>query len=284
LSEVRFGLSSLDVAALPIYADATGAFAARGIAASIRRDLGHPGEVTEMVAAGTLDVGYADIVSSMRALQRGLPVRLLAPGGLYDAAEPIVVLVRGLASGVRTAADLAGRVVVTPAEHDLARVGVRRWLDVAAPDARRPRFASGRTMAGAGADLNAESADAYIISEPQRTIQRDTTALLATPFDAIANRFIMGAYVASNAWAEREPATAGGVAQVLRETARWANANRRLTGPLLAERLAFDPAIVAAMARAAYADAFRPAWLEPVLTAAAQYGEIEPQKATIDEC
>jgi len=27
LTEVRFGLSSLDVAALPIYADATGAFA-----------------------------------------------------------------------------------------------------------------------------------------------------------------------------------------------------------------------------------------------------------------
>jgi ABC-type nitrate/sulfonate/bicarbonate transport system substrate-binding protein len=270
LSDVRFGLSSLDVAALPIYADATGAFAARGITAKIQRDLGHPGEVIEMVAAGALDVGYADIVSSMRALQRGLPVRLLAPGGLYDAAEPIVVLVRAPSSSVRTAADLAGRVVVTPAEHDLARLGVRRWLDVYAAAAPRPLFSSGRKMAGAGADLNAGNADAYIISEPQRTIQRDTTVLLATPFD-------------SNAWAEREPATAGGVAQVLRETARWANANRHVTGPLLAERLSFDPVIVAAMSRAAYADAFRPAWLAPVLNAAAEYGEIEPQNGTIDE-
>jgi ABC-type nitrate/sulfonate/bicarbonate transport system substrate-binding protein len=283
LSDVRFGLSSLDVAALPIYADATGAFAARGITAKIQRDLGHPGEVIEMVAAGALDVGYADIVSSMRALQRGLPVRLLAPGGLYDAAEPIVVLVRAPSSSVRTAADLAGRVVVTPAEHDLARLGVRRWLDVYAAAAPRPLFSSGRKMAGAGADLNAGNADAYIISEPQRTIQRDTTVLLATPFDTIASRFIMGAYVASNAWAEREPATAGGVAQVLRETARWANANRHVTGPLLAERLSFDPVIVAAMSRAAYADAFRPAWLAPVLNAAAEYGEIEPQNGTIDE-
>jgi ABC-type nitrate/sulfonate/bicarbonate transport system substrate-binding protein len=197
LTEVRFGLSSLDVAALPIYADATGAFAAHGITARIERDLGHPGEVIEMVAAGELDVGYADIISSVRAVQRGAPVRLLAPGGLYDAAEPIVVLVRARASALRTASDLAGRVVVTPAEHDLARLGVRRWLDTAGGRSDAVRFASGRKMAGASADLTAGTADAFIISEPQRTIQRAATAVLATPFDAIAERFIMGAYVVS---------------------------------------------------------------------------------------
>jgi len=52
-------------------------------------------------------VGYADIISSVRAVQRGAPVRLLAPGGLYDTAEPIVVLVRARASALRTASDLA---------------------------------------------------------------------------------------------------------------------------------------------------------------------------------
>ena len=277
MNEVRFGLSSLDVAALPIYADATGVFAAHGITARIERDLGHPGEVIEMVAAGTLDVGYADIVSSVRAVQRGVPVRLLAPGGLYDAAQPIVVLVRALRSPIRTAADLAGRVVVTPAEHDLARLGVRCWLDTAGGRADAVRFASGRKMTGASTDLNAGTADAFIISEPQRTIQRGTTALLATPFDAIAKRFIMGCYVASNAWTQREPAAAGRVARVLRATARWANAHRDETGPILAGRLGFDPAIIASMSRAAYADAFRPGWLAPILGIAAQYGEIAPE-------
>ncbi len=276
MNAVRFGLSSLDVAALPIYADARGAFAAQGIAASIERDLGHPGEVIEMVAAGALDIGYADIISSVRAVQGRRPVHLLAPGGLYDAAEPIVVLVRGLASTLRSAADLAGRVVVTPAEHDLARLGVRRWIDAAGGSTDAVRFASGRKMSAASADLQAGTADAFIISEPQRTIQRAATALLATPFDAIARRFIMGCYVASSAWAAREPAAARHVARILRATARWANAHRDLTGPILAERLAFDPAIVASMSRAAYADAFRPAWLAPILAVAEQYGEIRP--------
>jgi ABC-type nitrate/sulfonate/bicarbonate transport system substrate-binding protein len=283
LTEVRFGISSLDVAALPIYADAAGTFAARGIAARIERDLGHPAEVIEMVAAGELDVGYADIVSSVRAVQGGSPVQLLAPGGLYDAAAPIAVLVRAPGSPIRAAADLAGCIVVTPAEHDLARLGVRRWLDTSGGNASTVRFASGRKMAGASADLAAGSADAFIISEPQRTIQSAGTALLATPFDAIAERFIMGAYVASAAWAAREPGTARRVACILRATARWANAHRDESGPILAQRLGFDPAIVALMSRATYADAFRPAWLAPVLNAAAEYGEIAPENARRNE-
>jgi NitT/TauT family transport system substrate-binding protein len=283
LTEVRFGLSSLDVAALPIYADATGAFAAHGITARIERDLGHPGEVIEMVAAGELDVGYADIISSVRAVQRGAPVRLLAPGGLYDAAEPIVVLVRARASALRTASDLAGRVVVTPAEHDLARLGVRRWLDTAGGRSDAVRFASGRKMAGASADLTAGTADAFIISEPQRTIQRAATAVLATPFDAIAERFIMGAYVVSQAWLKREAAATHRVARILRATARWANAHRGETGPILAERLGFDPAVIASMSRATYAPAFRRSWLAPILRVAAEYGEIAPENRNRDE-
>jgi ABC-type nitrate/sulfonate/bicarbonate transport system substrate-binding protein len=283
LTEVRFGISSLDVAALPIYADAAGTFAAHGISARIERDLGHPAEVIEMVAGGELDVGYADIVSSVRAVQRGTPVYLLAPGGLYVAGDPIVVLVRALASPIRTAADLAGCVVVTPAEHDLARLGVRRWLDTSGGSANAVGFASGRKMAGASADLAAGSADAFIISEPQRTIQRTGTALLATPFDAIAERFIMGAYVASASWMEREPNTARHVARILRATARWANAHRDETGPILARELGFDPAIVASMSRATYAGAFRRVWLAPVLDVAAEYGEIAPENAGRNE-
>jgi NitT/TauT family transport system substrate-binding protein len=283
LIEVRFGLSSLDVAALPIYADATGAFAAHGITARIERDLGHPGEVIEMVAAGELEVGYADIISSVRAVQRGAPVRLLAPGGLYDTADPIVVLVRARTAPLRTASDLAGRLIVTPAEHDLARLGVRRWLDTAGGDSNAVRFVSGRKMAGAAADLAAGRADAFIISEPQRTIQRAATAVLATPFDAIAERFIMGAYVASLAWMQREAEAAGRIARILRATARWANAHRDETGPILAERLGFDHTVIASMSRASYATAFRKSWLRPILRTAAEYGEIEPENGSRDE-
>lgn len=279
MSAVRFGISSLDVAALPIYADATGRFASVGITARIQRDLGHPGDVIEMVAADELEVGYADIVSSLRARQRGLPICLLAPGGLYDAAEPIVSLVRSVDSPIRTAGDLAGRIIVTPAEHDLARLGVRCWIDASGGNAHDVRFDSGRKMAGASADLLAGTADAFIISEPQLTIQRFATAPLATPFDAVGAHFIMGCYVASEAWATREPVAAQRVARTLRTTARWANANRDRTGPILAERLDFDPAVIASMKRATYADAFRPAWLAPILDVAVKYGEISEQPA-----
>ena len=271
---VRFGLSSLDVAALPIYAEATGAFAAAGLACTIALDLGHPSEVVAMVEAGELDVGYADIVTSLRSVQQGRAVALLAPGGLYDAREPIVTLVKSPESLIATVADLAGRLIVTPADHDLARLGVRHWIDRSGGISGAVQFASGRKMSNAGAELRSGVADAFIISEPQRTLQASSTALLATPFDAIAPNFIMGAYVASRAFMERSPDAASAAGGVLREMAVWANAHRDVTGGILAERLEFDRGIVATMSRALYADIFRPAWMQPIVDVAMRYGEL----------
>jgi ABC-type nitrate/sulfonate/bicarbonate transport system substrate-binding protein len=172
--------------------------------------------------------------------------------------------------------ELAGRLIVTPAEHDLARLGVRHWIDASGGKSGAVRFASGRKMANAGAELRSGMADAFIISEPQRTLQANSTALLATPFDAIAPRFIMGAYVVSRAFMERAPDAASAAHGVLRETAVWANAHRDVTGGILAERLEFDAGIVATMSRARYADVFRDAWMKPILEVAVRYGELAP--------
>ncbi len=274
MTPVRFGISSLDVAALPIYAEATGAFARAGLACSVARDLGHPAEVVAMVEAGELDVGYADIITSLRSVQQGRPVALLAPGGLYDSGEPIVTLVKARQSSICAPTDLAGRLIVTPAEHDLARLGVRHWIDVSGGKSGEVRFASGRKMANAGAELRSGMADAFIISEPQRTLQAISTTLLASPFDAIAPHFVMGAYVISRAFINRAPDAVAAARSVLCETAVWANAHRDVTGSILAERLEFDPAIVATMSRALYADAFHDEWMKPIIDVAVRYGEL----------
>jgi NitT/TauT family transport system substrate-binding protein len=274
VTTVEFGISSLDVAALPIYADATGAFAAAGVKARIRRDLGHPAEVVAMVAAGELDIGYADIITSLRAVEHGQPVALIAPGGLYDDSEPIVTLAKAHGSIIETAADLAGRVIVTPSDHDLARLGTRCWLDASGGDSQTVRFASGRKMAHAAVELHSGMADAFIISEPQRTLQASSTEWLASPFDAVAPLFIMGAYVAAADFVKREPAAASALRTVLRRTSDWANSHREESGRLLAERLEFDRAIIQTMSRARYADTFRREWMDPIVAVAVRYGEL----------
>lgn len=273
---VRIGISSLDVAALPIYAEATGAFERVGVRTQIQLDLGHPAEVIELVAAGTLELGYADVISITRALQARVPIVVLAPGGLYVAEEPIVVLAQAPGSALRSGADLAGRVVHTPAEHDLARLSVRAWVDREGGDAATVRFVWGRKMIGAAADLAAGVADAFIISEPQRTLQAADVRQLGAPMGAIAPRFLMGAYVAGRAWSGAQAPMAQRLAAALHETAAWANGHRAKTAPILAERLRFAPAITTSMTRAAYAEAIAPEILEPVLRVAARYGAIAP--------
>ncbi len=273
---VRIGLSSLDVAALPVFAEATGAFAARGVSVSIALDLGHPGEVVAMVAAGELDLGYADIVTSLRAVQSGADVLFLAPGGRYDDAEPIVVLATAASLQPRRPRDYQRATIVTPGVHDLARLGVRAWIERDGGDSTGTRFRSGIPMTRAADVLAAGEADAMIVSEPQRTLQSIRLAEAGAPFGAVAGSFIMGAYVASGTWCRREPSVASAVRDGITTTARWANRERRRTGEILAGWFGFSPDVLRRMRRATHCEGWHDELLAPILSAASAAGEIAP--------
>ena len=271
---IRIGISSLDVAALPIYADATGAFAERGLVADIRLDLGHPQDVVRMVAAGELDLGYCDIITAVRSLEAQLPIRPAYPGGQYDRDEPIVVL--GGAAGT-SVADVCARdapVIMTPSDHDLARVGVRAWAATNGIDPSRITFRSGIPMRDAGTRLAEGDVDAAIISEPQRSLQAAQVTEISAPFDAIAPAFIMGAYVVSASWCDAYAGASTGLASALRATARWANNHRSETGAVLAQHLGFPPALLGVMRRARYAESVDDDLLLPAIRSARAQGEI----------
>lgn len=272
-ARVRIGISSLDVAALPLYAEANGAFASAGLAVAIERDLGHPNEVAALVAAGRLDLGYVDIITALRGAQR-CELELLAPGGLYDSAEPIVVLAVAREAPERSPQELAAGTIVTPGEHDLARLGVRAWVARAGGDGNTVQFRSGIPMRDASDVLDSGLAAAMIVSEPQRTLQAARLAEAAAPFDAIAPAFIMGAYVAAPTWCDAQQTTAAKLREVLRQTARWANGHHDETASILAQRLQLDPMVVARMRRAAYAERWDETLLAPVRSVARRYGEI----------
>ncbi len=260
---LRIGISSLDVAALPVYAAARGAFAAAGIEATIVRDLGHPGDVRDAIVSGELDAGYVDIVTALHA-REDLPVAIAAPGALYVSESPVVTLVQGLNSSYASGIDLHRKRVMTPGQGDLAQLGVRTWIRATGGDASLVAFRTGQPMHSASALLASGEVQASIISEPQRTIQSGATKLLSAPFDTIAPLFVMGAYLVSTRWVEADGAAADAFRSILRETARWANQHREETAALLAERLEFERDVANTMTRALYAEELTQDIVEPV--------------------
>src|SRR5271169_3806137 len=110
---IRIGVSDTDAAAQPLYALQTGIFERAGLDAKIVGGMqGEP--VLDGIAAGTIDVGFANIVSIANAIQHGKPVVLLAAGSVYDSRAPLTVLVQSPSSTLRTGKDLNGKIVETP--------------------------------------------------------------------------------------------------------------------------------------------------------------------------
>lgn len=145
---VRVATSNFDTAAEPFYAEDAGIFRKHGIRAKIEHGL-LPDAVLRGITGGTIDVGFADGVSIISAIDRGLPLAVLAPGGLYMSASPITVLLQAPSSRMRTGRDLEGKTVATPGRNDEARLAIKAWTDANGGDSRLIHFVTGIPVATA---------------------------------------------------------------------------------------------------------------------------------------
>jgi len=278
---VRIGISNSDVAAEPLYANERGTFARAGLAATVTTGM-QGGAVLDALANGTIDIGFANIVSIATAIQAGKPLVLLAPGALYTSEAPITVLVQAPGSNYTGGADLDGKTIVTPSgDRDLGAIGTRAWIDAHGGDSRTIHIISGIRLQDVGAALAAHRADASEITEPELSAQRaaGSIKLLAPTFDAVSPHFIIGGFVASRAWVQANPAAARAFVAAMSETAVWADAHHAETAPLLARVLGVPPAVVATMVRATYPATLTVATIQPALDAAARYHVLQPLRA-----
>lgn len=277
---IRIGTSSTDVAGEPFYADATGAYRRHGLVAKVTAGMSGA-DVLEALDAGTIDIGFANVISVAGAIQKGKELVLLSPGGMYMSSRPAVtVLSQAAATHYTSGKDLEGKTVSTPGANDLGQVAVEAWIEKTGGDVSKVHFVHRLPMTKLAQYYAAHKIDAAEISEPVWTLERTRghVKLLGDTFAAIAPALLIGGYVTTKAWAQAHPEAVRGFEAAMHETAVWANAHHAQTAPLLAARLKVDPAIVGRMVRATYALSLSPALIQPVLDAARKYGLIGPMQ------
>jgi NitT/TauT family transport system substrate-binding protein len=278
---IRIGVSDTDAAAQPLYAQETGVFRRDGLDARITRGM-QGARVLDAIAAGTIDVGFANIVSIATAIQRGAPVVLLAPGPLHLTQAPLTVIVQAPSSHFRSGADLNGKRVEVPSgRHDLATISTAAWIDEHGGDSRTVHFVSGIPLAKIAGALAAGRIDASELTEPYLSLEKRKGAVkvFGSTYDAIAPRFYIGGYAASKTWVESHPEAARRFVSAMREIAHWANAHPSQTAPMLAAWLGVSPSVVASMTRARFGETLSLALIQPALDVAAKYGAMEPMHA-----
>jgi NitT/TauT family transport system substrate-binding protein len=266
--------SPFDGAAEPFYATDLGFFRKAGLDAEITTTNSGPATMAA-VASGTLEFGAANLASLAIAHERGLPLVMIAASGTYDASatQKTAALLVAKTSPVASARDLAGRTIAVNALKGIGEVAARAWLDANHSASTAVNFIE-LPFSQMDAALAAGRIDAAITEEPAlSSALAQNSRVLGYAYDAIAKRFVIGAWFVTKDYASAHPEIVRRFTDAIATTAQWANRHHPDSAKILEKysKIAVPPD----MARTIYAEHLRAAEVQPLIDAAAKYGVLK---------
>jgi ABC-type nitrate/sulfonate/bicarbonate transport system substrate-binding protein len=270
LRRLRIGLSPTDVSSGPLYAEAAGAFARHGIEPDFQTlplNYAH-----NLVLEGEMDVAFADITSVIQLIEEtGARFKILAGAAVFDAAEPVNVLIAPKNRPVRSGADLNGKRGGVPRLRSFGELATRNWVDQNGGDSTTLTFIE-LPFTEFETALNDGRIDVGPISEPLKTMFAPNTSFVGVSYAAIAQAFVFAVFVARRGWTEAQPGLAASFTAAMNEGNAWANTHRAETAEILTARYSVPAGLATTMARARFPEKLTPDLIQPVLDLAKRYG------------
>jgi NitT/TauT family transport system substrate-binding protein len=253
------------------YAEALGLFKKYGLNVEIQ-SMSSGEAAAAAVAGGAAEIGVGNILSLAIAHEKGVGLELVAPAAVYLNSEPTIALVVATAAPIRTAKDLAGKIVAISAINDLNTITTKLWIDKNGGDSTSVKFVEVPTPQMATAVAN-HVVDAATLATPQlaAALSQGTVRSVGLPYGAVASKFSINAWYAKSDWVEKHRDEARRFARAVGEAQTWANKNHEASGKILMEVSKLDPALLSTMTRATYADRFEPGLIQPVIDLAVRY-------------
>jgi NitT/TauT family transport system substrate-binding protein len=273
LTKIRVATLAIDVASQALYAKDQGFFEAAGLDADISIMNSGPA-IASAVAGGSIDFGASNIVTMASAHERGLPYVLVAPGGAYTDSQPTSKLVVPNASPIRTARDLSGKTVAVNALNSIDSVGAMAWIDRNGGDSKSVKFLE-MPYSAMGAAVATGRVDVGSIDEPfvGDAIATNGLRSIGFPLEAVAKRFIEGAFFTTADFAQSHPDVIRKFADAMAKAADWANANPAASAAILA-KYSKSP-LAPGAARTYFLPRFVRSEAQPLIDAAAKYGALK---------
>ncbi len=268
---LRVGVLSTESAAGPHYANDLGLFAKAGIDVAITT-MGNTPSLVAAVVAGALDICYTTIDSVASIHSHNVPLVVIAPATDYLdplTTDTVGVLVRP-DSPIRTAKDLKGKIIATPALHSLGTTGASAWADQNGGDSSTISYVEIPFPAQPAA-LAAGRVDAVFEVEPFFSAASKTNRVLFAGYSAISKHFIVNLWVTTPDWAKAHPELLRKFVSVMHETNVWANSHKDQSAVMLAKYSNIPVETINAMVRGHYGEELTPALLQPGIDASAKY-------------
>jgi NitT/TauT family transport system substrate-binding protein len=262
-----------DLFAEPFYAKDAGAFAKAGFAVDAI-SLNNAGAVAAAIGGGSLEMGTGDLVSGINAINAGVPIVMIAGGGLYsdklDTGTTILAVLSD--SPVRDPKDLVGKSIGVPTLVGLTTACLRAWLPAHGVDLASVKLVEIPQSSVVPA-LQRGTLDVALLSEPFLTYGKGLVRSVGYPFEAAtslspAREFCVSVWYASQSWFQSDPVRAKTALQAIYDTARWANDHRDDTFNILVQDGHLDADRAKGMRRTTYATTLTPALIQPIITIA----------------
>lgn len=272
---IRLATAPADSYAEPFFGVDNGLFRRDGLNVDLSV-LPSGGVIAQAMAGNAVDVGLGDIVNIAHAVIAGVPLSIIAGGGLYLSSAPTTLLCVAKTSPIKSAKDLEGQTVAVVSLASISTLGLREWLrqSGANVDAVHLIEMPFPTMLPA---LDKSSVAAALLSEPFISFSKNTTRVLGKVFDSISKSFYITAWFARRDWLLANPGIAERIAQSAYGIARYANAHHSETVAALAKYTKLDPSQIRSMMRVEFATSLDEKFIQPVLDIAVRYNQLSRQ-------
>lgn len=257
-----------DLFAEPFYAKDAGAFAKAGFDVNAI-SLNNAGAVAAAIGGGSLELGTGDLISGVNAINAGVPIVLVAGGGLYNERTDggSTILAVAADSAIKTPKDLIGKSIGVPTLVGLTTACLRAWLPAHGVPVSSVKLVEIPQSAAFPA-VQHGTLDAALLSEPNVTEAKSAIRSVGSPFDVAADLtpnkvFCVSVWYAAKPWFEADPSRSRRIIQAIYDTARWANVHRDATFEILVREGKLDADAAHGMQRTTYATTLTPTSSNP---------------------
>lgn len=264
--------ASPDMATL-LYAKSQHAFEKAGIDLQLQ-NMGNGGATLAAAAGGSLQFGYANTFTLIQAFQKGIPLKLVAPGAMYTSKAPTIKLLVAADSPIQTGKDLIGKTIGTTQVGDILGLSLAAWLAREGVDETNVHFFESPPNVMI-AELQSHRVDAILTFDPFLTAALAAGAKpIGNPFDAIGDYFMAACWFSVNPWLNDHRAVAKNFASVMEHAATYVNGHYLETVPMLADFSKIPAAVLEKMAPSVSAPSITPGELQPLIDAAVKFHRI----------
>lgn len=271
LVSVKVGLVPNDDVAPVLYAIKTGMFRKAGLDVELESG-SSGGAITQAVLGGSYQIGKSSIPPLLNAHLRGVPLYLIAAGGIYESAAPYALLVVAPDSTITDPKDLGGQIVGCTALTGLDVLGINGYVDEHGGNSKNIRYVE-LPLAEATAAIQQRRITAYTLFEPQLAdaLAAKKVRVLGKSYDSIAKRFLIDGWFVAGPWADAHPDVVKKFTAVVYQAAAYTNTHHDATVSMIADLTKIPAETIQHMTRINVSTSLDPSQIQPVIDAAAKY-------------